>query len=728
MFFGPIKRFFRRSHAAAGKNDKNIALRHYRKIGIGGGRFLLISSPRPPARTMTHPFFNIHTHGLVRAAVAAPRVRLADPAHNVARTLEMAREAARRDASIVLFPELGLSAYSIDDLLQQEALLAAVETGVADVVAASVEIRALIIVGAPLRHAGRLYNCALAISRGRLLAVTPKTYLPNYREFYEKRHFASGALLRGAEIAIAGQRAPFGSDVLLEATDFPGLTLHMEICEDVWAPIPPSTRAALAGATTLLNLSASNAIVGKSDYRETLCAAHSARCLAAYLYSAAGQGESTTDLAWDGEALIYENGRRLAGATRFSAEPELICADIDIGLLLSERMRQGSFGDCADVEATAATFRRVAFQVDAPRDRDIGLLRNVARFPYVPADETRLAELCFEAFNIQSHGLEQRLRASKINKVVIGVSGGLDSTHALLVAATAMDRLGLPRNNILAWTLPAFATSDRTKAQAWRLMSALGVSAAEIDISDACRQMLRDIDHPAAHGAAVYDAAYENVQAGARTSLLFRLANRHDAIVIGTGDLSELALGWCTFGVGDQMAHYNVNASVPKTLIQHLIRWCARDARFGAATVDVLRDILDTEISPELVPGDIAQRTEAFVGPYALQDFNLFYVTRYGFAPSKIAFLSWRAWRDATTGDWPTGLAAADRRQYELAEIRHWLTVFVRRFFAASQFKRSTMPNGPKVSSGGSLSPRGDWRAPSDAPADAWLASIDDIP
>ncbi len=688
----------------------------------------MILSPRPTASLMTHPFFNIHTHGLARMAVATPRVRLADPAFNVARTLEMARQADECGATIVLFPELGLSAYSIDDLLQQDALLVAEEDGLAAMIADSVDIRPLIVVGAPLRREGRLYNCAVAISRGRLLAVTPKTYLPNYREFYEKRHFASGAALRGADIALAGQCAPFGSDVLLEATDFPGLTLHMEICEDVWAPIPPSTRAALAGATVLLNLSASNAIVGKSDYRETLCAAHSARCLAAYLYSAAGQGESTTDLAWDGEALIYENGRRLAGAARFSPEPQLICADIDVGLLLSERLRQGSFGDCADLEAGATAFRRVAFETHAPRDRDIGLLRSVARFPFVPSDEKRLAELCFEAFNIQSHGLEQRLRASKIEKVVIGVSGGLDSTHALLVAATAMDRLALPRQNILAWTLPAFATSERTKAQAWRLMSALGVSAAEIDVSDACRQMLRDIDHPAAHGAAVYDAAYENVQAGARTSLLFRLANRHDAIVIGTGDLSELALGWCTFGVGDQMAHYNVNASVPKTLIQHLIRWCARDARFGAATVDVLHDILGTEISPELVPGDTAQRTEAFVGPYALQDFNLFYTTRYGFAPTKIAFLSWHAWRDARTGAWPAGIAATARAQYELAEIRHWLTVFVRRFFAASQFKRSTLPNGPKVSSGGSLSPRGDWRAPSDAPADAWLASIDDIP
>ncbi|MEF3366976.1 NAD(+) synthase [Methylocystis sp. 9N] len=677
---------------------------------------------------MTHPFFCLHTHGFIRVAVATPRVRVADPAFNVARTIELAQEADRRGASLVLFPELGISAYAIDDLLQQEALLSAVEAALAELIETLLDIHPLIVVGAPLRHRGRLYNCAVAILRGRLLAVTPKVYLPNYREFYERRHFASGAFVAGEEISIAGQYAPFGSDTLLEASDFDGLVIHMEICEDVWVPIPPSSRAALAGATVLLNLSASNAIVGKSDYRETLCAAHSARCLAAYLYSAAGQGESTTDLAWDGEALICENGAVLAKAPRFSDAPQLTLADIDVSRLLAERARQGTFGDCADVEQGAVAFRRIAFDLAAPRDRDLGFLREVGRFPFVPANEARLAELCFEAFNIQSHGLEQRLRAAKIDKVVIGVSGGLDSTHALLVAVTAIDALGLPRENILGFTLPAFATSARTKENAWRLMRALGVSAQEIDISDACKQMLLDIDHPAARGEALYDATYENVQAGARTSLLFRLANRHGAIVIGTGDLSELALGWCTYGVGDQMSHYNVNASVPKTLIQHLIRWCARDARFGAETVAVLTDVLATEISPELIPGEATQRTEDVVGPYALQDFNLFYATRYGFAPAKIAFLAWRAWRDASDGAWPSGVLERDRVAYDLSTIKHWLGVFVRRFFETSQFKRSALPNGPKVSSGGSLSPRGDWRAPSDSSGEAWRTSLEDIP
>lgn len=676
----------------------------------------------------THEFFSLHTHGLLRVAVAVPRVGAADPGFNAARTIEMAREAHERGASLVLFPELGISGYAIDDLLQQEALLLAVERALGDLLEASRELRPLLVVGAPLRHRGRLYNCAVFVLRGEILGVAPKTYLPNYREFYERRHFSSGAYVSNEEIAVAGRAAPFGPDILLEAGDFPGLVIHAEICEDLWVPIPPSSRAALAGATLLLNLSASNAIVGKSDRRQTLCAAHSARCLAAYLYSAAGQGESTTDLAWDGEAMVFENGACLAKAPRFSNIPQLVVTDVDIGLLAAERTRQGSFGDCADIERGGTRFRRIAFALQAPRGADQGLLRAVPRFPFVPDDEARLAELCFEAFNIQSHGLAQRLRAAKIDKIVIGVSGGLDSTQALLVAVTAMAALGLPRENISAYTLPAFATTNRTKTNAWALMCALGVSAQEIDIAPACRQMLEDIGHPAARGEAVYDTTYENVQAGARTSLLFRLANRHKAIVLGTGDLSELALGWQTYGVGDHMSHYNVNASVPKTLIQHLIRWCARDARFGADTVAVLGDILATEISPELVPGEFIQRTEDFVGPYALQDFNLYWVTRHGFAPSKVAFLAYHAWRDARAGAWPSVAPQDKRRAYDLPEIKHWLGVFLRRFFETSQFKRSAMPNGPKVSSGGSLSPRGDWRAPSDSSANAWLAELDNIP
>ena len=677
---------------------------------------------------MTHPFFCLHNHGFIRAAVAAPHLKVAEPAFNAGKIIEMAQKADQQAASIVLFPELCLSAYAIDDLLQQDVLLSAVERALEEIIIASAHLKSIIIVGAPLRHRGRLYNCAVAILRGDILAVTPKIFLPNYREFYEKRHFSSGASVVGAQINVAGKAAPFGWDIVLEAEDFPGLVLHMEICEDVWVPIPPSSRAALAGATVLLNLSASNAIVGKSDFRQRLCATHSASCLSAYLYSASGQGESTTDLAWDGEAMIHENGVLLAKAPRFSMQPELVVADLDIGLLVAERMRQSSFGDCSDRELLDVDFRRIKFTLSAPRDQDLGFLRSVERFPFVPSDETRLSELCYEAFNIQAHGLEQRLRATQISKVVIGVSGGLDSTHALLVAIAAMERLGLPRENILGYTLPAFATTSKTKSNAWGLMRALGVTGHEIDLSRASLQMLRDIQHPAADGEERYDATYENVQAGARSALLFRLANLNDALVIGTGDLSELALGWCTYGVGDQMSHYNVNASVSKTLIQHLIRWCAAQGRYGETATQILYNILATEISPELIPGKTLQKTEAFVGPYELQDFNLFYVTRYGFSPPKIAFLAWYAWREAQSGYWPSAIKVSERHQYTLEEIKHWLEIFLKRFFTTSQFKRSAAPNGPKVSSGGSLSPRGDWRAPSDAQAKTWLDALEAIP
>jgi len=678
---------------------------------------------------MSHPFFSLQTHGFLRVAVGAPRLQMANPAINVPRILALARRAADRGVSVALFPELGVTGYAIDDLLHQDTLLAATETALGEALDASRRLNMVLAIGAPLRHRGRLYNCAVLMMRGRLLGVVPKTYLPNYREFYERRHFASGAFVAGEEMTVAGQTAPFGPDLLFVAENMPGLTIAAEICEDLWAPISPSTKAAMAGATLLLNLSASNALVGKSEARHALCAAQSSRCLSAYLYSAAGDGESTTDLAWDGDLTIHELGALLGQSERFAKEQQLVIADVDLGRIATERMRQGSFGDCADIELRGANFRKIPFAIEPVKDY-VGLQRDVPRFPFVPDDEARLAEHCYEAFNIQAHGLVQRLRATKIERLVIGVSGGLDSTHALLVAVTAMDRLALPRANILAYTLPAFATSERTRLNAHALMNALGVSAREIDMTNACQQMLLDLEHPAGHGEPVFDLTFENVQAGARSSLLFRLANMHDALVLGTGDLSELALGWCTYGVGDQMSHYNPNASAPKTLIQHLVRWCARDAHFGLETVEVLHDILSTEISPELVPcGDGApQRTEDFVGPYALQDFNLYYTTRYGFAPSKIAFLAYHAWRDAKDGRWPADIAESQRVAYDVADIKHWLGVFARRFFQTSQFKRTAMPNGPKISSGGSLSPRGDWRAPSDSEADLWLADLARVP
>lgn len=679
---------------------------------------------------MSSGFFNLHRHGFVRAAVATPMVSLADPMANARAVIDMAQQADQRGASLVLFPELGISAYSIDDLLQQSALQHAVHEALSAIVEASRGFGCVVFVGAPLSAGGRLYNTAVAIHAGQVLAVYPKTFLPNYREFYEKRHFASGGGAVPSEITVAGRTVPFGSDILLQAEDVAGLVLHVEICEDVWTPIPPSTYAAMAGATVLLNISASNITIDKAAERHSLCRVQSSRCLAAYLYSASGAGESTTDLAWDGQGAIYECGRLLAEAERFAPQAQTILADIDLGLIETERQRQVTFGDCADLTVKGRTFRTVRFRLAPDMETDLGLLRAVPRFPYVPSDPVRLAELCYEAYNIQSHGLVQRLKASGVKKAIIGVSGGLDSTQALLVAAHAFDRLGLPRSDILAYTLPSFATSAKTKESAWALMRALGVTAEEIDLTDASMAMLLDIGHPYARGEKVYDITFENVQAGARTSVLFRLANMHGGIVLGTGDLSELGLGWCTYGVGDHMSHYNVNASVSKTLIQHLIRWVADTGTFGEEAKAVLLAILATEISPELVPGDDdkgqpAQKTEDFVGPYNLQDFNLYFTTRYGFAPSKIAFLAHHAWNDADKGAWPPMTPDDKRVSYDLETIAKWMRVFLHRFFATSQFKRSAVPNGPKVSSGGSLSPRGDWRAPSDGNANAWLAELE---
>lgn len=666
-------------------------------------------------------FYALHRHGFVRVATCTPRVRPADVAFNRDAIIAEARRAAAAGADLAVFPELSVSSYAIDDLHLQAALLDAVEAAVDGIVAASADLSPILLIGAPLRHGGRLYNCALAVSRGALLGVVPKSYLPNYREYYEKRWFAPGRSAAGLAIRVAGREAPFGADLLFEAADLPGFVLHAEICEDFWAATPPSTLGALAGATILANLSASNITIGKSDERHLLCRSQSARALAAYVYSAAGPGESTTDLAWDGQGVIYELGDLLAESERFPPEPTLCLADVDTGRILAERMRMQTWGDAAD--AASHPFRRVRFD-HRPSRTDLGLIRPVRRFPYVPNRKSHLDQDCYEAFNIQVEGLSRRFEATAGTHMVIGVSGGLDSTHALIVAAKVCDRLGLPRSTILGFTMPGFATSEGTKANAWKLMDALGVTGAELDIRPAARQMLADMGHPFAAGEPVYDVTFENVQAGLRTDYLFRLANQRGGFVVGTGDLSELALGWCTYGVGDHMSHYAVNAGVPKTLIQYLIRWCVASGQFDEATDAVLEAILGTEISPELVPGAELQSTESRIGPYELNDFFLYHTMRYGHPPSKVAFLAWHAWRDASAGLWPIGFPEAARREYDLATIRRWLENFLWRFFAISQFKRSAIPNGPKVSSGGALSPRGDWRAPSDSVADPWLDEL----
>ncbi len=674
------------------------------------------------------PFHSLYSHDFLRIAACVPRASVADPEFAVRETLALAAEGDAARTAVMLFPELGISSYSIDDLVLQDAMLDAVEHALVRIAEASRDLFPVLVVGAPLRARSRLYNTAVAIHRGRILGVVPKAYPPNYREFYERRHFTPGTGVVGDEITIGGVAAPFGMDLLFRSEGTAPFTFHMEICEDIWVPLPPSTRAALAGAEVLLNLSASNITIGKAEARKLLCASQSARTVAAYAYSAAGPGESTTDLAWDGQAAIFENGALLAESQRFPRGATLATADIDLGRLRQERMRLNTYGDCVRDELDrAAPYRSVIFNLDAP-DEVVPLERIVERFPYVPADPARLAEDCYEAYNIQVQGLAKRLESTGLDKAVIGVSGGLDSTQAVIVAVRAMERLGYDASHVLAYTMPGFATSEGTKSNAWALMRALGVTAEEIDIRPAARQMLADLGHPFAAGEPVYDVTFENVQAGLRTDYLFRLANRHRGLVVGTGDLSELGLGWCTFGVGDHMSHYNVNASVSKTLIQHLIRFVAASGDVDAATAEVLYAILATEISPELVPSDAGQTiqsTQQIVGPYALQDFNLYYLTRYGFRPSKIAFLSHHAWRDAESGVWPVDLPEGDQRAYSLAEIRHWLKLFLKRFFA-NQFKRSTLPNGPKMSSGGSLSPRGDWRAPSDAVADVWLKELEE--
>jgi NAD+ synthase (glutamine-hydrolysing) len=679
---------------------------------------------------MDNMFKSIYTHGFVRATVAIPSVRVADPAYNVESILRLARRASEVHAAIALFPELGISAYSNEDLFHQEALLDATRSAVASVVDASRDLSPVLLVGAPLRFEGKLFNCAIVIYRGKVLGIAPKTYLPNYREFYEKRQFASARDAAGREVTLCDQLVPFGNNLIFEASNVPGFGIHVEICEDIWSPMPPSTYGALAGASILANLSASNITVGKTDYRRLLCASQSAKCIAAYMYSAAGSGESTTDLAWDGYAVIYENSDLLVESRRFAEEEQLITADIDLDRLVQDRMRMTSFTDTVtDHHDQCVRMRHIPFYFEIPQG-EIDLIRKVSRFPYVPIDRSVLDKRCFEVYSIQVRSLMKRLTASGIQKVVIGVSGGLDSTQALIVATRTMDLMGLPRSNILGYTMPGFATSTRTNENAHRLMQGLGVTAQEIDIRPSCMQMFRDIGHPFANGAPVYDITFENVQAGERTSHLFRLANLHNAIVLGTGDLSELALGWTTYGVGDQMSHYNVNASVPKTLIQHLIRWVTNKEFFDGNTNRILQSILDTEISPELVPDsgadavNPAQKTESVVGPYELQDFNLYYISRFGFKPSKVAYLANHAWSGKTRGVWPEFLPEDKRKEYDLPTIKHWLEVFLYRFFKISQFKRSALPNAPKVGSGGSLSPRGDWRAPSDSEATVWLDEL----
>jgi len=684
-----------------------------------------------PTKTKSE-FFNLYNHGFIRTAVCIPELKVADTVFNTQKTIELAREASSQKAILTIFPELGLSAYSNDDLFHQDALLRGVREAITEIKKVSEKINTIIVTGAPLQVNCRLFNCAVVFYKGKILGVAVKSYLPNYREFYEARQFTPASHAFSSQIELAGQKnIPFGADIIFKVSNLNNFSFFLELCEDLWVPVPPSSFAAMAGATVIGNLSASNITIGKSEYRQQLASNQSARCVAAYLYAAAGPGESTTDLAWDGHAMIYENGNLLAESARFSQQAQIIYSDIDLDRLAQDRMRLTSFSQNAvSLKEKILSFRKTEFNVNVPVGK-ILLNREYARFPYIPADPSKRDQRCYEAYNIQVQGLSKRLKSSGISNIVIGVSGGLDSTHALIVAAKTMDSLNLPRSNVKAYTMPGFATSAKTYNNALKLMKALGVETNEIDIKPACMQMLKDIKHPYARGKKTFDITFENVQAGQRTSHLFRLANMRHALVVGTGDLSELALGWSTYGIGDHMSHYNVNTSVPKTLIQHLIRWVVNTNQFSREVSRILVDVLETEISPELIPGKAGgqpgQKSENTVGPYELQDFNNFYITRFGYLPSKVAFLAYHAWKDKTKGLWPD-IAADKRNSYTLKEIKKWLNVYLYRFFKTSQYKRSCVPNGPKVGSGGSLSPRGDYRAPSDSEAEIWLKDWANIP
>lgn len=676
---------------------------------------------------MNLPFESAYRHGFARVAACTIPVAIADPVANAEAVLTAARECDAEAVAVAVFPELCLTGYAIEDLVMQDAVLDATATAIERLVEASVDLFPVLVVGAPLLHRNRLYNCAVVIHRGELLGVAPKSYLPTYREFYERRWYAPGDDRGDQDIRVGELEAPFGPDLIFEALDVPGLIVHAEVCEDVWVPIPPSSRAALAGATVLLNLSGSPITIARAEDRKDLCQSQSLRCLAAYAYAAAGTGESTNDVSWDGQTLIYEGGNLLAETERFPDGARRSVADVDLDRLRQDRLRQGTFDDNRRTHEADAAFRTVHFQLDPPAT-DIGLRRSLDRFPFVPDDPERLALDCYEAFNIQVSGLVQRMRAIGDPKPVIGLSGGLDSTHALLVVARAMDRMGRPRSDILAYTMPGFATSEHTKSNAIALAESVGASIETIDIRPAAAEMLERLGHPFADGEPVHDVTFENVQAGLRTDYLFRLANHNGGMVIGTSDLSELALGWATYGVGDHMSHYAVNAGVPKTLIQHVIRWVvAHGEGVDDAEAAVLQSVLDTEISPELVPAGQdgkMQSTEDRIGPYALHDFALYHVLRFGFRPSKIAYLAAHAWADPDAGAWPPGFPDEDRYAYDLPTVVKWVQVFLQRYFAFAQFKRSAIPNGPKVSPAGSLSPRGDWRAPSDGNARAWIAEL----
>jgi NAD+ synthase (glutamine-hydrolysing) len=640
-------------------------------------------------------------HGFVRVAAAVPSIKVADLTHNLAQILRLARRAAQEGVQVVVFPELALTGYTAGDLFHQQLLLDRAAECLVDLARASSDLRPLLVVGFPLAADGCLFNTAAVLSGGRIEGLVPKTYIPGYKEYYEERWFASARELQSREVRLGDGRVPVGTDLLFRARTLPDVVIGVEICEDLWGPLPPSSLQALHGAHLIANLSASNELVGKAEYRRSLVAQQSARAICGYVYASCGTGESSQDVVFGGHALVAENGVVLAESHRFLAEPDLVVADLDTEHLRLDRERTTSFGD--SLHALPPVPRRFVEVAVAPFPGP-PLRRAVDPTPFIPRDDLERNRRTEEIISIQTAGLAKRLSHAAIERVVLGLSGGLDSTLALLVSVRAFDLLQLPRRNVSAFSMPGFGTSDRTRANAARLARACGVSLEEIDITDGCLQQFRDIGHD----RAVQDVTFENVQARYRTMILMNKANQLRALVVGTGDLSEMALGWNTFN-GDHMSHYNVNAGVPKTLVRHVVGWAAALPSFANAR-EILEDVLRTPISPELVPGDrpdgVYQKTEEIIGPYELHDFFLYHLARWESRPAKIRFLAEQAFAG----------------RYDPATIRTWLRLFVTRFFA-NQWKRSVMPDGPKVGSV-ALSPRGDWRMPSDAEVALWLEDL----
>lgn len=643
-------------------------------------------------------------YGFVRVATATPQVKVADCMYNTAQIVQMISEAQEKGVSIVVFPELSITAYTCADLFLQRILLEESLTALKEICEATRGLSVTAIVGVPVQIGTRLYNTAVVIGKGRIHGVVPKTFLPNYNEFYEKRWFSSASTLKSKDIVICGQCAPVGSDLIFEMSDF---RFSIEICEDLWSPIPPSSIASVNGAEIIFNLSASNETTSKHIYRKDLIKQQSARCISGYVYAAAGAGESTTDIVFSGSSVIAENGTVIAESDRFFLDNRLTIGDIDVERLRNDRLKNKSFSVSEYQAINEIEYRYIAIEDAAcKKNRDnFSLSRFVSPTPFVPAQDETLDERCSEIFSIQVGGLTKRLQHVNAKTAVIGVSGGLDSTLALLVLVKAFDKLGLSREGIYGITMPGFGTTDRTYSNAIELMRTLGITIREISIVDAVNQHFKDIEHD----PSVHDITYENSQARERTQILMNYANKVNGLVIGTGDLSELALGWCTYN-GDHMSMYAVNAGVPKTLVKTLVAWVA-DTQMDAASRKILDDVVETPISPELLPadanGNIAQKTEDVVGPYILHDFYLYYVLRFGFSPAKIYFLAKHAFEG----------------EYQNEVILKWLRNFFWRFFS-QQFKRSCLPDGPKVGSV-NLSPRGDWRMPSDASVAVWMKELD---